>query len=463
MTVLKTGAKIALKNGGEAEVLEVLGSGGQGTVYRVRYGEGECALKWYHSGIFHSPDEAAKFYKNLEDNIAKGAPSDHFLWPLALTMVKDGSFGYLMEIRSDIYAELTDFFVSTPTRPQVRFRSFVSVASAALNICEAFRRLHNAGYAYQDINNGCFFINPNDGDVMICDNDNVSPQGTILGIMGKQRWMAPEVVTGAHIPDKFSDRFSLAVVLFRLLFINHPLEGRYSTPPCMTKKLERKYYGEAPIFIYDPDDERNRPVPGTDYNLRKFWRVYPQYVRDMFVRAFSQEALMERESRPIETEWLDVLFRFCSSIGRCPHCGGETFYELEPSACIECGRKVEPYAVIQLKNIELPLFSGMTFYNWQVDSSIADLGRPAGKVVANPSDKTVLGVRNMMSEAWNVHLPNGTERQVAPGKPVPVKNGFIVDFPGGRLKALIKKTEELKAAASTQELTADALSEKSEK
>lgn len=37
---------------------------------------------------------------------------------------------------------------------------------------------------------------------MICDNDNVSPFGTNLGIMGKQRWMAPEIVTGQNDPDK---------------------------------------------------------------------------------------------------------------------------------------------------------------------------------------------------------------------------------------------------------------------
>lgn len=115
--------------------------------------------------------------------------------------------------------------------------------------------------------------------MLICDNDNVSPFGTNLGIMGKQRWMAPEIVMGKNDPDKNSDRFSLAVVLFRLLFINHPLEGRYSTPPCMTKELEQKYYGSAPIFVYDPTTSENRPIPGTDHNLKLFWNVYPDYVK----------------------------------------------------------------------------------------------------------------------------------------------------------------------------------------
>lgn len=136
----------------------------------------------------------------------------------------------------------------------------------------------------------------------------LSPFGTSLGIMGKQRWMAPEIVTGG-VPDKQSDRFSLAVVLFRLLFINHPLEGRYSTPPCMTKELERKYYGTAPVFIYDPDNQQNRPIPGTDQNLRLFWPAYPQYIRDAFIRAFSNDVMMKKAPRILEIEWLNLFFR----------------------------------------------------------------------------------------------------------------------------------------------------------
>ena len=249
MSGLKKGETVKIKNGSVARVLDEFGSGGQGTVYRVSYEGKEYALKWYHIGVFKGKEQ--EFYQNLENNISKGAPTKAFLWPLGITEKQNGSFGYLMDIRPGGYDELTDFFVGTKKKPQVHFASFAAIITAAINIIQAFRELHNRGYSYQDINNGNFFINPNTGDVLICDNDNVSPYGTNLGIMGKQRWMAPEIVTGGD-PDKHSDRFSLAVVLFRLLFINHPLEGAYSTPPCMTKELERKYYGTDPIFIYDP-------------------------------------------------------------------------------------------------------------------------------------------------------------------------------------------------------------------
>ena len=266
MSVIKVGDTVKMKNGGEAKILSEFGSGGQGTVYKVIYNGKEYALKWYHPGVFKGKEK--DFYSNLENNIAKGAPTDAFLWPLGVTEV------LIMDIRPAGYEELTNFFVGSKKKQQVRFKSFAAISTAAINIIQAFRELHNRGYSYQDINNGNFFINPANGSVLICDNDNVSPYGTNLGIMGKQRWMAPEIVTLKGDPDKQSDRFSLSVVLFRLLFINHPLEGRYSTPPCMTKELEKKYYGTDPVFVYDPTDSKNRPVPGTDHNLKIFWNVY---------------------------------------------------------------------------------------------------------------------------------------------------------------------------------------------
>ena len=291
MSTLKNGTKIKMKYGGEATVLDEFGAGGQGTVYKVSYNGKEYALKWYHKGVFKGKEK--EFYKNLENNIQKGSPTDAFLWPLAITDVCDGMFGYIMNIRPEGYYELTEFFVGTKKQKQIRFKSFEAIANAAINIIQGFRELHNSGYSYQDINNGNFFINPENGSVLICDNDNVSPYGVNLGILGKQRYMAPEVVQGKSDPNKQSDRFSLAVILFRLLFINHPLEGKYSTPPCMTKELERKYYGTDPIFVYDPIDSRNRPIPGTDSNLRTFWKVYPDYIKELFIEAFSKEVMLQ--------------------------------------------------------------------------------------------------------------------------------------------------------------------------
>ena len=431
MSGLKKGETVKIKNGSVARVLDEFGSGGQGTVYRVSYEGKEYALKWYHIGVFKGKEQ--EFYQNLENNISKGAPTKAFLWPLGITEKQNGSFGYLMDIRPGGYDELTDFFVGTKKKPQVHFASFAAIITAAINIIQAFRELHNRGYSYQDINNGNFFINPNTGDVLICDNDNVSPYGTNLGIMGKQRWMAPEIVTGGD-PDKHSDRFSLAVVLFRLLFINHPLEGAYSTPPCMTKELERKYYGTDPIFIYDPNNAKNRPIQGTDHNLKVFWNAYPQYIRDAFIRAFSNDVMMKKAPRIIEKEWLDLFFRLRAETVICPHCKGETFFDVgaAQSTCIECRKQISRPALLETAHFKLPIHDKLRVYLWHIDSSRDDIESVVGEVIRNPNDPNLLGFRNTSSLTWKVKLPDGSERPLPPNNVVPSKDKFEIDFLGGK-------------------------------
>lgn len=425
MGSLKIGDSVKMKYGGEAKVLAEFGSGGQGSVYKVSYKGQEYALKWYHKDVFKGKEKA--FYSNLENNIRNGAPTKDFLWPLDITDVHGGVFGYIMNVRPAGYYELTEFFVGSRKQKQIRFKSFNAIADAAINIIQAFRALHNSGYSYQDINNGNFFINPDNGKVLICDNDNVSPFGVNLGILGKQRYMAPEVVTGGN-PDKQSDRFSLAVILFRLLFINHPLEGRYSTPPCMTKELERRYYGTAPIFVYDPTNDRNRPVPGTDNNLKMFWPVYPAYIRDLFIRAFSNEVMLKQKPRVIEKEWLDAFFRFKASIVKCPKCGLETFVVKQgENSCIECKRKFIVPNAIQFNTVTIPLYPGVKLMLWHADSSQNDIKTELGQVIANPKDKNLFGIKNLSTLSWKVNLPNGSQKPLAPGSVVPVTKGFVIE------------------------------------
>lgn len=47
MSDLRTGEKIPLENGVEAEIVKELGRGGQGIVYEVRLNKKPYALKWY--------------------------------------------------------------------------------------------------------------------------------------------------------------------------------------------------------------------------------------------------------------------------------------------------------------------------------------------------------------------------------------------------------------------------------
>ena len=77
--------------------------------------------------------------------------------------------------------------------------------------------------------------------MLICDNDNVAPYGSNLGVGGTPGYMAPEVILGQAKPGMDTDLFSLAVILFELFFLSHPLEGANCCKhPCLTPQIERQ-------------------------------------------------------------------------------------------------------------------------------------------------------------------------------------------------------------------------------
>lgn len=409
MSEFGKGAIIPLRNNNTAIVKDKIGEGGQGRVYLVSVGDKDYALKWYHRKALNDP---VKFYENLENNIEQGAPTSAFLWPKFLTEQINGEFGYVMDLKPDEYKSFTDFLLT-----KEKFPSITVVINTALNITNGFRELHRRGFSYQDLNDGNFFINPKNGDVLICDNDNVAPYGESLGIAGKARYMAPEVVRNIKRPDIMTDRFSLSVILFRLLFLDHPLEGKKTLTPCLTEELEQRFYGKAPLFIYDPNDKSNMPVRGVHCNVLRLWNLYPQFVRDKFIKAFSQECLCGSTPRLTDNDWQITFTRLRDSIIKCP-CGGETFLDLEAaeSICINCGTKIPRPPLLLTKKYKVALFPGNKLYRCHTDDESDDFTRIDGQIIRSQNRSDIWGLRNLSNDEWHVTLNDGSENIIPRGK-----------------------------------------------
>lgn len=410
MTELSKNSIVSLVGGGTATIIKELGRGGQGIVYLVEVCGEKKALKWY----LNAPDD--KFYRNLDQNIASGAPSDAFLWPEYLTEKQQGSYGYIMKLRPQNYYEFGKFLLA-----KVSFKSFTAMLSAAMKICDGFMMLHRFGYSYQDLNDGNFFIDPQTGDVLICDNDNVMPQGEKSGIMGKARYMAPEIVAGG-IPDKYSDRFSLSVILFMLFYANHPFEGaKVVACPCMTEAFEKKFYGSEALFIYDPTDKSNLPVRGIHQNVIRRWPVFPQMLRDAFIEEFSKEKLQDPSTRMIEQNWKKIISSVRDSLVVCQHCAEETFVNVSDSTdkCMNCGKDVDLSKRLVINNRSLPLTQNTYIY-------IDEDNTPDG-VVTTDSNGFML-IKNISTETWTVETPSGKIKTVAPNEILPVKEGLKITF-----------------------------------
>src|ERR1700761_95914 len=82
---------------GLATVVDFIGSGGQGEVYRASVFGHDAALKWYHPNYL---DQDPGLWDRLERLVFSSPPSPAFVWPYArVGSPATGGLGYLMPVR----------------------------------------------------------------------------------------------------------------------------------------------------------------------------------------------------------------------------------------------------------------------------------------------------------------------------------------------------------------------------
>ena len=429
--VLASGATLKTETGATVVVDRLLGEGGQGRVYKVKYNGRPKALKMY---IPEKVKNLKWFHENLTEEIYNGRPSDKFIWPEDLTEWQDGTFGYIMDLRPANYMEFGDLLLA-----KQEMSSFTAMINCALRMISAFRVLHNKGLCYQDLNDGNFFIRAKDGDVLVCDNDNVSPLENPSGIAGKAGYMAPSVVMGG-MPNMNTDRFSLAICLFLLLIRTHPLEGiRTLNVPAMNDYYLQLCYGKDPIFIADPTDRSNAPSKDIDgvRNFFKRWPLLTNSVQNTFIQAFSKEAMLHNEDKfPLEKEWQRVLLQYRSYFVKCPVCGKETLYQGK-SECKCCHEKYPVYGYLRISNhgkYNIPIVKDGGIFQEHVDDFDVDntlqfepkrISRVRVKSAAN-----LVALENRSTSKWRYSFPDGTSGTVSPGEFVQLKNQMKIKVDG---------------------------------
>jgi serine/threonine protein kinase len=318
-TQLKIGETLQT-SAGPLRIINFIAAGGQGEVYKVAINGNEYALKWYFSG--KAPVELKNSLRQL---ISKKSPSIHFLWPKFI-VEKNSDFGYVMDLRKSEYRSMQDFMLA-------RFDiSFKNLMEACIELTDSFQKLHAKGLSYQDISFGNIFLNPNNGNILVCDNDNVTTNGETIGsIIGTPKFMAPELVIGkVSFPNSDTDLFSEAILLFYMLTKGHPFEGKKeSVIHCMDNNAQKKLYGTDPVFIYHPTDLSNRPVQGVHNGPISLWKLYPNNLQNLFIKTFTT-GIKDVNSRTRDGEWRKAFLQFKNNVYICPICGqAECIYDIE--------------------------------------------------------------------------------------------------------------------------------------
>ena len=351
--VLAVGTVIRSEVMNQYKIVRQLSEGGQGIVYVVEGSGGlKCFKQYKRVMLNHRPDLLAHIRKPIQ----KGSPDQHcFVWPQE-AVSSGGVQGYIMELAEKPFTPLVRFTLPL-SRKGVRFANSKATVDAMLNLVSSFNVLHMTGYSYQDLSLGNFMFNPENGDLRIIDNDNVSVNGESTGILGTPGFIAPEVLKLQTVPNRYSDYYSLSIILFHILFRAHPLEGVRGLVPLLTPEMEMAMYRDDPVFMFDPTDARNRPSKDLQQYITHAWEQMPPYLQGAFTMSLGKEAvLVKPQKRVDESSWEKVLIRLRNDIMTCPYCDAELVYTgRAPTVCPDCRKPLGQMFAFRTDRCKYPI------------------------------------------------------------------------------------------------------------
>ncbi len=279
--------------------------------------------------------------------------------------------------------------------------NWLSYLQLCLRLSRAVRRLHAAGLAHSDLSYKNVLLSPTTGQVCIIDVDGlVVPERFPPEVVGTPDFIAPEVVASSHLektdpnralPSITTDRHALAVMIYTLLLLRHPLRGRkvHAEDP---GEDERLTMGREALFIEHPADASNRLSPAEAKPTELPWKdpealpytITGPYLKELFDRAF-MEGLQAPRKRPSADEWEAALIKTVDLIQPCQNndCA-QGWYVFANTTAPQCPFCATPYTgelpILNLysqrgdsfrpDNHRLMVYSNQSLFAWHVDRTI---------------------------------------------------------------------------------------------
>lgn len=399
-------------------------------------------LKWYNKDYCSN-------LKNLKESFEKisvdaNSPK-YYLKPKAITKSKDdGSFGCIYtDTTHDCFA-LKDIIngyaiecdvEDNPVRRQVKFKSMQSMMMACINIINIFEELNSKNLHIYSFSDEDMFININTGEILwnIVQYVSNEEQRTI-NVDTKCTYLAPEVLDGTELPNSNSDVYTLSIILFRILFHDHPLEGKsiIDDISCMFRP-NMQYYSSKAVFIFNPNDTSNRAVRGVNYTVLSMWEKYPIYLRDAFVDTFCNY-IFSPDERYTTQDWIKILLHLKCDILPCI-CGRKDFaflYEFTQEAfykCQRCGSKYHSLYFIK-RGFDIPIYTGNIVYTTFLKDNIPNIQEPMGEIIENKINTNLNGIKNVSNLEWICTSSNGTTKTIKKDGVIPIFEGTVIDVGG---------------------------------
>lgn len=405
---------------GKAYLVEKeLGQGGQGIVYLVtdNADKTKYAAKWYRS---------KESYQQILNLVKRGVPKIddpgiHFIWPIECLKFADlEGFGYLMPlIDTNRFFSPNQIILGQAKQPKLP-----TLCSISYRLATALDTLHSAGLAYCDINQGNIMFDPTQGEVVICDNDNVVINNGNTPVRGVWEFMAPEVALGQSKPNAESDLYSVAVLLYYLWIWEHPMEGKETLQQyCWDIPNKKKHFAENPIFMFHPTNPINTAldVPELKLHVERWFRMCPPKLRTMFTKTFS-EHVHKPSQRVRIPDWQRVFLELGANSPTCT-CGAVNLWDGDnkPLECWKCQKEIPLRLSLRVRHNHfgdsfLYAYPGAYLRQHHLDVTHFNVesSKPVGRVEAHPQAMGHVILRNLSDTPWGYKTPDGQSLSIEP-------------------------------------------------
>lgn len=399
-------------------------------------------LKWYNKDYSNNLKSLKQSFERL---FVGGNIPKYYLKPKAITKSKDDdSFGCIYTDITHDYFSLKDIINSSaiecdvegnPIRKPVKFKSMQSMMTACINIIKIFEELNNKDLHIYSFSDEDMFININNGEILWNTVERVSNKSQHnITVDSNCVYLAPELLDGTELPNYNSDVYTLSVILFRILFHDHPLEGKtiIDDVSCVFKP-NMQYYSSKAVFIFNPNDTSNRAVRGVNYTVLSMWKKYPKYLRDVFVDTFCNYLFFPDE-RYTTQDWLKVVLHLKCDILPCI-CGRNDFsflYEFTQEAfyrCQRCGSKYHSLYFVK-RNFDIPVYTGNIVYTIFLKDNVKNIEECLGEIIENKINTNLNGIKNVSNLDWKCTSSNGTTKTIGKDGVIPIFEGTVIDVNG---------------------------------
>ena len=217
----------------QLEILELIGQGGMGAVYKARQKQLDrlVALKILPPEVGQTEAFAERFTREARSLAMLNHP--HIVTVHEFGHTEDGLYYFLME-----------FVDGTDLRHVIQAGELSAEQTLAIipQVCEALHYAHKKGIVHRDIKPENILLD-RDGDIKIADFglarllDKPTTAYTLTQAgqrMGTPHYMAPEQIEHSHEVDHRADIYSLGVVFYEMLTGELPI-GRFAPP---SKKVQ---------------------------------------------------------------------------------------------------------------------------------------------------------------------------------------------------------------------------------